>query len=239
MKINKAAFERFISKYSLGGTIEQVEWVASATGIYTAGAPDSRSVVAMITAFKLEMDPGTYNVYNTSQLRSLLGCLGDEFDLVVKMHQGQPKEFILKDIGSKVTFSLADPQAMPLKPAAKPLPVPEVKMSLDGKFYKAFAKAKSALGGETFTVQSNGQTCEIILSDFANNSVTLTPETMSNGKMKPVHFSSTALYDILSVNKENEKGIIEVSSKGIAHVLYESDEFVAKYYLFQDMTKLT
>jgi hypothetical protein len=239
MKVNKSLFEQFISKYNLSGTIEQVEWVASGNGLYTRGTPESRAVIAFVTARKIEIDPGTYNVYNTNQLKSLLGCLGDEFELTVKLHQNQPKEFVLKDSGSKVTFSLADPQAMPLKPSPVNLPPPDVQMTLDGKFYKAFAKAKSAIGTGTFGIKSDGQTCEIILSDFSNNSVTFTLDTTKNAVLKQVHFSADSMYDILSVNKENEKGVLEVTGKGIAHITYQSDEFLSEYYLLQDMTKLT
>lgn len=238
MKVNKSLLERFIQKYNLGGTIEQVEWIASTTGIYTRGAPEERSVIAFVTAKTLEIAPGSYNVYNTNQFKNLLGCLGEDFDFSVKLFQTQPKEFVLKDMGSRVTFALADPQAMPLKPTAKQLPPPEVQMTLDSKFFKSFAKAKSALGSGTFGVKSDGQTCEMIISDFMNNSVVFTPDTAKNSALPETYFPSDPFYAILSANKENEKGTLAVSSKGIAHVLYESDEFTAEYYLLQDMSKL-
>ncbi len=57
---------------------------------------------------------------------------------------------------------------------------------------------------------------------------------MLNGvDVKPISFSAKYLKEILTANKEATSAKLKVSVDGLAHVEFQIDEFVCKYYLVE------
>jgi hypothetical protein len=114
----------------------------------------------------------------------------------------------------------------------------ELTIELDEKFVNTFIKAKSALNDvETFAVISNGETsvASIVIghSSLNTNRISITAQIDSPTKMAPINFSANYLREILVANKEIKTGTLEVSSKGIAIVKFNMNDYVATYYLVQ------
>ena len=48
---------------------------------------------------------------------------------------------------------------------------------------------------------------------------------------EPITFNANLFKEVLSSNKECSKAELQISDKGLAHVEFKVDDFVAKYWL--------
>jgi hypothetical protein len=232
--MNKGLLDRFISKYNLSGAAEQVILESAKKTLKTKFITDDKNAVGFI-ATKVEFEEGEYPVYETAQLRSLLSVLDDEVAVTVgKKQDGTPLNLTFSDKNTKATFVLAEKQNIPASPNMKNLPDFEISIALDQKFISSFAKAKSALPEvETFTVVVGKNDTNIVLghSDLNINKISLAVESDVTESIEPISFSARYFKDILLSNKEMKKGTLRVSSKGLAHITFEIDDFTVDYYL--------
>lgn len=233
--LNKGILERFIAKYNLGGASESVSWVADDNGLTTEFASDDKNVCGFITAKDVKLDHGTYNVFETATLLSLLKVVDETIKIQVKTEKGTPIAFVISDGAAKVTAVLADPRAIPVVPKIKGLPPWDVKINLDPKFTLTYIKAKGALSkSERFTVLSDGSTAEVVLgyeAEHNTNSVNIVVDAPQNGALPATHFDADYLKNILLANKEATSGTMSVSKHGLAHLNFTVEGFVVDYYL--------
>jgi hypothetical protein len=116
----------------------------------------------------------------------------------------------------------------------KNVPDFEVSIALDQRFLNTFIKAKGALAEvETFTVVTHKNKTDVVLgySDLNTNRVTINVDSEVADEIEPISFSASYFRDMLMSNKEMKKGTLRVSSKGLAHVSFEVDDFTVDYYL--------
>lgn len=233
--LNKALLERFILKYNLGGASESVTWVADDNGLTTRFAGDDKNVMGFVTAKDIKMEHGSYNVFETAVLSSLLKVLDENIKIQVKTERNTPIAFIISDGSTKVTAVLADPRAIPVVPGLKGTPPWDVKINLDTRFMTTFIKAKGALNSvDKFTVISDGTTAEVVLGYEAEhnaNSVDIAVDATENNAMPATHFDANYLKNILLANKEATSGSMSVSKHGLAHLNFVVDGFIVDYYL--------
>ena len=232
--MDKVLIERFISKYNLGGAAEAVTLQATDKGLKTKFISDDKNVLGIVVATKLEMEEGEYGIYDTAQLRSLLGVLDDTVKIKVTKKDGKATGLILSDSGTKVTYVLADKANIPAVPELKSLPEADVIIKIDDKFLSTFVKAKGALADvETFTVLSDGKKTEVVIgySELNTNRVSFHVETEEAAEIDPISFDARYLREILLANKEMKSGTLKIASKGIAIVTFDIEDFEVSYYL--------
>jgi hypothetical protein len=234
--MKKSILERFISKYNLGGVANAVILKSDGKSLSTTFISDDKSVVGEVSTTQLQMDPGSYAVYDTPQLRSMLGVLDEDITVKVVTVNGKNTSLSFSDnSGVKTNFVLASEDNIPRAPVAKKaMPNFEVVSTLDKVFVERFIKAKNALPDvETFTVLCDGKSAQIVIghSKMNTNRVTLPLPASTTDKIEPINFHARYLKDILVANKEADKGKIEVSSQGIARVTFEIADFSVTYYL--------
>ena len=232
--MEKSLIERFISKYNLSGAAEAVVLHATSKGLNTKFISDDKNVLGIISASKIELEEGEYGVYDTAQLRSLLGVLEDAVKIKVTKKEGKPTGFILSDKGTKVTYVLADKDNIPKVPDLKALPDADVVIKIDAHFLNTFVKAKGALPDvETFTVLCDGKKTDVVIgySELNTNRVSFHVETEEVAEMDPISFDARYLREILLANKEMKSGSLNISSKGLAIVTFNIDDFEVSYYL--------
>ena len=247
--MNKQVLDRFIQKYHLNGSSESVVWSTKKDKLTTRFITDDKSVLGTITAdpkgdatfFKgfNVMDSDEIAVNDTMQLKSLLSVLDD--DIKVDFEKGSGKNTALKiaDKSTKATYVLADASVIPVVPALKQLPEFELELTIDDAFMNTFVKAKSALSEvETFTVIADDKKVSIVIgySKLNTNRVTIGVVSTKCEKIDPISFSARYFRDILSANKECKNGTLKVSSQGLAHATFVSDNFDSEYYLVQITT---
>ena len=233
--MQKGLLERFISKYNLGGAAESVILESTKGSFKTKFITDDKNAVGFISTNKFELEEGEFAVYDTTKLRSLLSVLDDDIKVKVgKKADDTPTNFTISDQNTKVTFVLADKQNIPTAPNMKNVPDFEVSIVLDQRFLNTFVKAKGALAEvETFTVITHKDKTDVVLgySDLNTNRVTINVEGEYIDQIDPISFSASYFKDILLANKEMKKGTLKVSSKGLAHISFEVDDFTVDYYL--------
>jgi len=246
--MKKSLLETFIQKYALGGAINSVNLDSTDGVLSVSGTTQDMSAMAFVKSDKLSFPNGNYSIYDTSQLRSLLGVFGqsDDINVNVETSQDVPIALQIDDLPfhTKVKFVLSDPQVIPEAPTLTTLPDPNLTIPFDEEFMSRFIKATSALSEvDTFTIvmgtqQADGHaaggdtTLVIGYTDMNTTRISLGVE--SYGQLeKNLTFSAKYLKDIFMANKEAKSGSIEVSDRGILFTKFDSDEFISEYYLLK------
>ena len=240
--MQKSVLERFIAKYNLSGAAESVSWVTEADTLKTRFISDDKNVLGLVSTSEATFDEGEYSVYDTTNLRGLMGVLDEDIQVKVNKKGAKVTSLGLRDAVTKVTFVLAKPEVIPDVPDLKQLPDFDLEVNLDDKFLNTFVKGKNALPDvETFTVITEKGETQIILgySSKANtNRVAFKVElTKGEGLERPINFSARYMKEILVANKEARGGVLKISSKGLAHATFDLDGFDVDYYLVEIQTK--
>jgi hypothetical protein len=229
--------DAFITKYNLGGSIEAAKWHVYDGKTTVSFATENKNVVGKVVA-DLTMEPGTYAVLETSQLRALLAVLGDDVKVSVKRKRDIPFAFELSDGTTRINFVLADPSVVEEGAELNFTPTWALELVLDKAFFDRYTKALSALRDvKRFTVVSNGTTVEIVLgySETSNiNRVTIPITATKYEKCDPIHFSAQSLKEILGANKDvltAGTGIMRVEAAGLISIEFEADWFHAQYFI--------
>ena len=233
--MHKTVLDRFINKYNLGGSAEAVLWEVDKKSMKTRAVSDDKHVLTEVSTTEAGFDEGEYAIYNTALLRSLMGVLEEEIQVKPQITNKKVTSLQFRDASTKVVFVLANPSVIPAVPALKALPEFDLEIKLDSKFMSTFIKSKNALPEvETFTVVDNG----IVLGySKQTNTNRVSFNVDATGEMdKSISFSARYLKEILVANKEATKGMLKVSSKGLAHVTFDIQGFTADYYLVEIQT---
>lgn len=238
--MNKKFLESFINKYNISGRVEKVTWEATDSGVYIAFAGDDHNMAGFIKTNNTFLPTGRYDIFDTSQLRSLLSVLKDDITFnVVTSDDGSndPVAFMITDGETKVKYVLADSSVIPPSPKLNNLPQPEIALKIDQQFMTTFVRAAGALRDVgTFTVISDGSEARIVVgySQSTNQTnVSISVEAITNAQMPPISFSSHYLRDIFMANKEMNEATLFVASKGLAHLDITLDDFKLDYYLIK------
>lgn len=240
--MQKSVLERFIAKYNLSGAAEAVLWVTDDDSLGTRFISDDKNVLGIIKTTEATFEPGEYSVYDTAQLRSMLGVLEEDMSVKVNKKNNKVTSLGLGDASSKATFVLSKREVIPDVPDLKQLPEFDVEVTLDDKFLNTFVKGKNALPDvETFTVLTERGETQVILGYSARantNRIAFKVElSRGDGLDRPINFSARYLKEILIANKEARGGVLKVSSKGLAHATFDLDGFEVDYYLVEIQTK--
>jgi hypothetical protein len=246
--MKKSLFETFIQKYALNGAINSVNLDSTDGVLSVSGTTQDMQAMAFVKNDKLSLPNGNYSIYDTSQLRSLLGVFGQSDDINVNVETSQDVPIALKiddsPFHTKVKFVLSDPQVIPEAPTLTTLPTPNLTIPFDEEFMSRFVKATSALSEvDTFTIVTGTQQADGYVSnydtklvigytDMNTTRISFGVES-SGGLQEKLTFSAKYLKDIFLANKETKSGSIEVSDRGILSTKFNTDGFVSEYYLLK------
>ena len=122
--MNKTALLRFINKYNLGGEIKSVKWKSDGNSLSTRFISGDKSLVGNVKLDKItDIKPSEVGVYNTAQLVSLLGILGDDVDLDYNQMGDKFVSIDMKDkLGTRTKYMLSDLSVIPTPPDLRNLP---------------------------------------------------------------------------------------------------------------------
>ena len=244
--MQKSSIETFIQKYTLGGAINSVTLDSTNGALSVSGVTQDMQAMAFVKSDKLSLPSGRYSIYDTSQLRSLLGVFGqsDDINVNVETSQDVPVALQIDDhpFNTKVKFVLSDPQVIPDAPTITTLPDFNLTIPFDEEFMSRFVKATSALSEvDTFTIisgtqqadghTSNADTTLVIgYTDMNTTRISLGVESFG-GLQKKLTFSARYLKDIFLANKTAKTGNIEVSNSGLLSIKFDDGGFISEYYL--------
>ena len=236
--MQKSILERFIAKYNLGDAAESVLWTTEKKSLATKFISEDKNVLGVVVAKDTTFSPeGEYGIFDTAQLRSLIGVLDEVIQIKVNSHGDKVVSLGLRDDNTKVTFMLSESTVIPMVPGVKALPEFEITIKLNDAFFNTFVRGKNALPDvETFAVLTKEGTPQIVLGYSAtlnSTHITINAETTDDSTEldRTINFSARYMRDILLANKEAKGGLLRISSKGLAHATFDVEGFEVDYYM--------
>ena len=232
--MNKITLDTFIQKYNLGGGGNSVKWNSDGTTLSTNFISGDKSLLGHVELNKQTLPVFEVGVYDTAQLAKMLGTLSDSIEFEVNEVDGTPTNFHFYDKVLSVDYVLAALGVIPDVPDLKSLPDFDTLVNLDSQFINSFIKSKGALADvEHFTVQPSDGGLEFTIgySDMNSDRISLKAQSGAVTITEPITFNANLFKEVLSSNKECSKCELQIAKKGLAHVEFKVDDFVAKYWL--------
>lgn len=235
--MNKSKFENFINKYNLAGSCESVLINSDGKVATVRAISGDRNVVTETSVQGLELPEGTFAVYETQKLKSMLNVLSE--DITVEVGRDfltqLPNTLTFCDSTLDATFSLADHSVLPTVPSVVE-PKFDLTVPVDEQFINTFIRAKTALpDAETFTVISDGKTNNInfIVGNSTNNTnrIKIKVTVAEPHEAIKVSFSAKYLKHIFTANKDIKSGTLFISNKEFAKIEFNDGTFASTYYL--------
>jgi hypothetical protein len=231
--MNKTKLERFILKYSLGGTVDSVKWVFKGDKLYTSFMTPDKALLGKVVVNDVQFQNAVIGVYSTNLLSRLLSVVEGNLDMKLFMIDEKPIALKITSGYSEVSFALADLSVFPSPPDLKTLPTFETEIDIDNNFINTFIRGKSALSDvDTFTVVYNGST-KIVIGHSKTNSHKVTIPVQSNKTFLSENqtFNANFFKEILAANRESQSAKLRISDKGLAHIVFDSGDYFSEYYL--------
>ena len=234
--MQKSKLDRFIQKYNLGGNVNSVKWKSTTDTLTTTFVTPDKSLLGTVKASKFQFEDAEIGVYQTDQLKSLIGVLGDDISLDLSKFGDKAVSLNVKNGPVSIDYVLSDLSVIADPPALKRLPEFGTRIKLDSNFINTFIKGKSALSDvDMFTVlknKSGGIDIVIGYSKTTNtNRVNIPVETTSNNLENAITFNANLFKEVLVANKECSSAILEVSNEGLAKVNFKIDDYDSTYYI--------
>ena len=233
--MQKSKLDKFIQKYNLGGNVNSVKWKSNSDTLTTTFVTPDKSLLGTVKVDKFPFEDSEIGVYQTDQLKSLIGVLGDDVSLDLSKFGDIAVSLKVKNGPVSVDYVVSDLSVIADPPALKRLPEFGTKIKLDTKFINTFVKGKAALSDiDTFTIL-NGKSgnVEVVIgySSTNTNRVNIPVETTSSNLEKPISFNANLFKEVLVANKECTSAVLEVSNEGLARVNFKVDDYDSTYYV--------
>ena len=232
--MQKNKLDRFIQKYNLGGNVNSVKWKSSGDTLSTSFVTPDKSLLGNVKVDKFSFDSAELGIYQTDQLKSLIGVLGDDISLDLTSAGDRAVSLNVKNGAISIDYVLSDLSVIPDPPALKRLPEFGTKIKLDTKFINTFVKGKAALSDiDTFTILNGKSGVEVVIgySSTNTNRVNIPVETTSSDLNTPISFNANLFKEVLVANRECTSATLEVSTEGLARVNFKVDDYDSTYYV--------
>jgi hypothetical protein len=232
--MQKSKLDRFIQKYNLGGNVNSVKWKSNGDSLSTSFVTPDKSLLGSVKVDKFPFENAEIGVYQTDQLKSLIGVLGDDVSLDLSKFDDKAVSLKVKNGPVSVDYVLSDLSVISDPPALKRLPEFETQIKLDSNFISTFIKGKGALSDvDTFTVMNGKNGIEIVIgySSTNTNRVNIPVETTTNELNGVITFNANLFKEVLVANRECTSAVLEVSNEGLARVNFKVDDYDSTYYV--------
>ena len=232
--MQKSKLDKFIQKYNLGGNVNSVKWKSSSDTLTTTFVTPDKSLLGTVKADKFQFEDAELGVYQTDQLKSLIGVLGDDISLDLSKFGDKAVSLKVKNGPVSVDYVLSDLSVIADPPALKRLPEFGTQIKLDNNFINTFIKGKSALSDvDTFTIIKTNNGCEVVIgySSTNTNRVNIPVECTSCDVTDPITFNANLFKEVLVANRECSSAVLEVSNEGLAKVNFKIDDYDSTYYV--------
>ena len=232
--MQKSKLDKFIQKYNLGGNVNSVKWKAGTDKLTTSFVTPDKSLLGNVKVDKFSFDSAELGIYQTDQLKSLIGVLGDDISLDLTSAGDRAVSLNVKNGAISIDYVLSDLSVIPDPPALKRLPEFGTKIKLDTKFINTFVKGKAALSDiDTFTILNGKSGVEVVIgySSTNTNRVNIPVETETSDLNTPISFNANLFKEVLIANRECTSAILEVSNEGLAKVNFKVDDYDSTYFI--------
>ena len=232
--MQKSKLDKFIQKYNLGGNVNSVKWKSNGDTLSTSFVTPDKSLLGNVKVDKFSFDSAELGIYQTDQLKSLIGVLGDDISLDLTSAGDRAVSLNVKNGAISIDYVLSDLSVIPDPPALKRLPEFGTQIKLDTKFINTFVKGKAALSDiDSFTILNGKSGIEVVIgySSTNTNRVNIPVETTSSNLEKPISFNANLFKEVLVANRECTSAVLEVSTEGLAKVNFKIDDYDSTYFI--------
>ena len=232
--MQKTKLDRFISKYNLGGNVNSVKWKSDGNSLSTSFVTPDKSLLGNVKVDNFQFEDAELGVYQTDQLKSLIGVLGEDVSLNLMKVDDKAVSLNVKNGSVSIDYVLSDLSVIADPPALKRLPEFGTRIKLDSSFISSFIKGKSALSDiDSFAVVNGKNGCEVIIGYASTNTnrVNIPVECTKCDIKNPITFNANLFKEVLLANKECTSAVLEVSTEGLAKVNFKVDDYDSTYYV--------
>ena len=232
--MQKNKLDRFISKYNLGGNVNSVKWKSTSDTLSTTFVTPDKSLLGNVKVDNFQFEDAELGVYQTDQLKSLIGVLGDDISLELSKFDTKAVSLKVKNGSVSVDYVLSDLSVIADPPELKKLPEFGTRIKLDNSFINTFIKGKSALSDvDTFTILNGKNGVEVVIgySSTNTNRVNIPVEVETSDLDSSISFNANLFKEVLVANKECSSAVLEVSNNGLARLNFKVDDYDSTYYV--------
>ena len=234
-KIERTALETFISKYHLGGLIEQVAWNYDGKKLSTEFIYESRVLLGNLTwsGFK-HTDSFDLGIYSTSTLSKMLGVLDNVVSMQVNSREKEATSVDFSDGDVSIKYILSKLSVLPQIPKKTKFPEFDVSIVVNETFIDRFIRACNALSdATTFAVESTAKETRIVLgyTSVQSNNIIFKVETKDSKPIEKITFSAPLFKAVLAANKSATETVLQISEEGLAKMVFKEDTYTGTYYI--------
>ena len=232
--MQKNKLDRFISKYNLGGNVNSVKWKSTTDTLSTTFVTPDKSLLGNVKVNNFQFEEAELGVYQTDQLKSLIGVLGDDISLELSKFDTKAVSLKVKNGSVSVNYVLSDLSVIADPPELKKLPDFNTRIKIDNSFISTFIKGKSALSDvDTFTILNGKNGVEVVIgySSTNTNRVNIPVEVETSNLDSSISFNANLFKEVLVANKECSSAVLEVSNDGLARLNFKVDDYDSTYYV--------
>ena len=234
--MNKQKLVRFINKYYLNGIADSVVLKSNSSEqkLVTRFVSSDKTLLGIIQMDRWNFEDANIGVYTTEQLLRLLSVLDEDINFSITKSGDKSISMKISDSLSSVNYMLSDPSIINEPPQLQNIPNFELSINMTPSVINKFISGKSALqDSTTFTVITNETSTKLVIgySTVNTNRVTIPVVTSEFSQIDNVSFNAEYFSSILVANKECESAVLQVSSQGLAKIIFKIDDYTATYWL--------
>ena len=235
--VNKSTLTSVISKYYLNGLNNQVKWRIKDNQLTVYAGDNGR--VCKVTHNNFNLEDAELGVFDTHKLSKLISITNGELSITLEKIKAVYTKMHIADLNFDLTYSLADILILGKNTYYEDPEEFEIQIDLTREDIDYLIKAKSALADVnnmliTTTQDFDGvNVCEIIFGDNTGFSNKITYQLRGNitkGDIQ-IPFDSDIFKDILSANKDMEKGTLKISEVGMLKANFSTEETESEYFI--------
>jgi hypothetical protein len=242
--INKTDLKSVISKYHIGGLVEQVKWEIKDSNLAVKFMSPSKEMLGEVRCSKFPLDDCSFGISNTTQLVKLIDITKDVIQLnTVKVGKVCSK-LLLADNQFQLNYALADILTIPKTGETNFEESYNITTTLDSEAIGSIIKAQGALtNSETVVIQpslSEDGEHELELTfggdvEYANKVSFYLPNLIQQNvpSQYKLHYNSELIKEILYCNKDMISGTLSINLEGLIKLEFQNGIISSTYYLVQ------
>ena len=237
--IKKVDLQGFISKYYLKMN-EQVVWSFKDNVLSVNFTTPSKDVIGNVRCEDIGFEDIDLPIFNTKKVQSLVDLCEGEILMEVEKTNKIPTKLKISDEKFNTVYALADALLIPRVGSVNE-PLYDVKLELTPEDVFNLVKARSAMSETANLIMSTTKdldgapVCEVILGEEGGheNKISYQLRGVINEIGVKVPFDLDKFRDILNVNKNSDKGLIQLSSKGLMRLTFKTGKITSTYYMIR------
>ena len=242
--IKKVDLQGFISKYYLKMN-EQVVLSFKDNVLSVNFTSPSKDVIGNVRCEDIGFEDIDLPIFNTKKVQSLVDLCECEILMEVEKTNKIPTKLKISDEKFNTVYALADALLIPRVGSVNE-PLYDVKLELTPEDVFNLVKARSAMSETANLIMSTTKdldgdpVCEVIFGEEGGheNKISYQLRGVINEIGVKVPFDLDKFRDILNVNKNSDKGLIQLSSKGLMRLTFKTGKITSTYYMIRRAEKV-